>query len=664
LRVAHGDAGTPRRFSLGAGIVVALLAVAALILSFAATPAGAVVARIHGHAYGLTPVRGVNPSRLPSVKRAVRASGVSPTSPQSFDKAGQLLNHGGPVMHNVTTHVIYWDPNGEFSATTTGIFKKFFTDVAHDSGSPSNVFGIAGQYTDGTGNAAYSATFAPEKVDKDPYPSIGNCTTPKGPFADPGPYSKCLFDEQLQFELVTYIEHEELPTGPTDLYFVLLPHKVVSCFAEEDPEIEEEACSNNVFCAYHSSIPGGPSEEILYSTIPFSLLDSGDAKGCQFDGNSAIQHPNADTTGTNEATRFADVALKATSHEYIEAATDPLGNAWWSANGEEIGDKCNFAGSGSFAGEDPNAFLPTLGGSATSGTLFNQSINSDSFYLQSEWDNAGKACRMKPLALTGATFTGSASGTVGSAASFSGSATDPYGKPAFAWTFGDGGTGTGSSPSHTYSAPGTYTVTMTPKDALTGSTASPVEHSINVAAAAVSPPPPLPLPPPPAVPPPTGSTGSVTGNPTTTATTTTTRTAAVVANSNFNTLTAALNAKTGAITFNGSVRDPGTFSWLLTFQNGKFGVFVASAAKCKKGLIRLNGRCRPARIVFAKGSRLVTAAGNVSVTVRPSASALKALKNAFKRHSSIPLSATFTFQSSHGGSPVSHNQVIFARLKQ
>ncbi|MCW2970863.1 MAG: hypothetical protein JWO23_1990, partial [Solirubrobacterales bacterium] len=46
MRLAHGDARTPRRFSLGAGIVVALLAVAALILSFAATPAGAVVARI------------------------------------------------------------------------------------------------------------------------------------------------------------------------------------------------------------------------------------------------------------------------------------------------------------------------------------------------------------------------------------------------------------------------------------------------------------------------------------------------------------------------------------------------------------------------------------------------------------------------------------------
>jgi hypothetical protein len=660
LRPAHGDVETSHRLSPVAGIVVALLTVAALVLSLAASPAGAVVARIGGHAYGLTPVRGVHAAALPAVKRALRASGAS-TTPVPYDKTGQLVNHGGPVMHSVTTHVIYWDPNGEFSATTTGIFKKFFTDVAHDSGSPSNVFGVAGQYTDSTGNAAYSSTFATEKVDKDPYPSTGNCKTPKGFFADPGPYSRCLFDEQLQDELLAYIEHEALPTGPTQLYFLLLPHKVVSCFPEEDPEIEEEACSNNVFCAYHSSIEAGPSEEILYSAIPFSLLDSGGAKGCQADKNSAIQHPNGDATGTNETTRYADVALKATSHEYIEAATDPLGTAWWDANGEEIGDKCNFAGSGSFAGEDPNAFLPTLGGSAASGTLFNQSINSDSFYLQSEWDNAGKACRMKPLALTGATFTGPTSGTVGSAASFSGGATDPYGKLGFTWTFGDGGTGTGSSPSHTYAAPGIYTVTMTPNDGLTGSTAAPVQHNITVAAGVVPPPPPPPL----VVSPPPGSTGSATGNTTTTTTTTTTAgTTAVVPDSNFNALTAAFNAKTGAITFNGPVGDPGTFSWLLTFQNGKFGVFSASTSKCKKGFVRLNGKCRPAKIVFAKGSKTVASAGMVSFTVKPTASALRALKNALKQKKGLPVSATFTFQSSHGGNPVSHNQVMFARLKQ
>ncbi|MGH9351967.1 MAG: PKD domain-containing protein, partial [Terriglobia bacterium] len=408
-------------------------------------------------------------------------------------------------------------------------------------------------------------------IDKDAYPPSGDCTTPEGEFADPGPYSACLEDAQLQSELSTYVTKEKLPKGPTQLYFLLLPHKVVSCFPEEEVEIKEQACSNNAFCAYHSSIGAKESEEILYADIPFSLLDKADAKSCQGDGNpeEKIQSPNGDTTGTEESTRFADVALKYTSHEYIEAATDPTGEGWWeAANGQEIGDKCNFTGSGSEPGEDPNAFLPTLGGSSSSGTLFNQSINSGHFYLQSEWDNAANECRMEPLALSAAGFTPtSASSTAGLAVNFKGSATDPYGgELSFSWNFGDGNTGTGASPSHTYAAPGVYTVSMTPKNNLTDSTATAVSHTVTIA--------PIPLPPP-VVPTP------VPPAQTTTITTSTTALASAVApNSAFNPPVATFNPVTGAITFTVSLGDPGAFSWLLTFHNGKFGVFAASNTEC------------------------------------------------------------------------------------
>ena len=58
------------------------------------------------------------------------------------------------------------------------------------------------------------------------------------------------------------------------------------------------------------------------------------------------------------------------------------------------------------------------------------------------------------------------SGTVGQPVSFDGSASmDQDGTIAsYAWTFGDGGTGTGVSPSHTYGTPGSYTVTLTVTD--------------------------------------------------------------------------------------------------------------------------------------------------------------------------------------------------------
>jgi PKD repeat protein len=659
---AHGDVEASGRVSAAFGLLVALLAIAAVALSVSSAPAGAVVAKIGGHAYGLTPINGANAAPLPAVKRALKASGVSATGPVPYDKAGQLVSHGGPVMHSVTTHVIYWDPSGEFTPTTKAVVNKFFTDVAHDSGLAGNVFGIAGQYGDSSGgHALYNSTFGTEETDSTTYGPDG-CTIPKELGIDESPfYEHCVTDAKLQSELSAYIAaHPPLPTGPTQQYFVLLPHNVVTCLPQEEvkPGVFIHPCSNNFYCAYHSVINGGTPSEIIYSDIPFSLLDSEFVKGCQSDGNEEVQLPNGDATGGDETTKFADVALKYMSHEYIEAATDPLGNAWWeNSHGQEVGDKCNFAGSGAVPGGDPSAFMPTVGGDAELGTLFNQSINGDGFYLQSEWDNTAIACLMKPMPLTAAGFTAPSSGTAGSAVSFSGGATDPYAGLGFTWSFGDGATGTGFSPSHTYSAPGTYTVTMTPKDALTGSTAAPVQRNITVAAAVVPPPPP----PPPAVPPPTGSTGSATGS---TTTTTTTGTAAVVPNSSFSALKAVFNAKTGAITFTGSVSDPGTFSWLLTFQNGKFGVFAASTSKCRKGFVRLNGKCRPARIVFAKGSKLVVAAGAVSFMVKPTSSALKALKNALKRKKGLPVSATFTFRSSRGGGAVSHTQSLTVKLKK
>jgi PKD domain len=124
------------------------------------------------------------------------------------------------------------------------------------------------------------------------------------------------------------------------------------------------------------------------------------------------------------------------------------------------------------------------------------------------------------------------------------------------------------------------------------------------------------------------------------------------------------SSRAGAITFTVSVSDPGTFSWLLTFQNGKFGVFAASASKCGKGLVSLGGRCRPAKIVFARGSRSFAASGTVSFTVRPSAAASKALRSAPKQRKGLPVAATLTFQSSLGGTPVTHKQSLTPKLKR
>jgi phage tail sheath gpL-like len=124
------------------------------------------------------------------------------------------------------------------------------------------------------------------------------------------------------------------------------------------------------------------------------------------------------------------------------------------------------------------------------------------------------------------------------------------------------------------------------------------------------------------------------------------------------------NAATGEVTLTETVADPGTFSWLVTFQNGKFGVFASSNKKCKAGQVRLGGKCRPSKIVFAKGTKVVAAPGAVTFKLKPSASGLKALKNALKQKKGLPVTIMLTFQSARGGAPASQTKTMTVKLKK
>jgi PKD repeat protein len=764
------------------------------LLALAGPAQGLVVSR-GARQFGITPLAGSGAGAGLAASRG--AAGL--------DTAGQLSYHGGPVMHSVGTHVIYWDPSGEFTEEAKEVVHGFLAAVAHDSGSPTNVFAVGGQYTDSKGNAAYVSSLEGEAVDSESYPASG--CTPKGGDKGP-PYTRCLTDEQLQEQLSSYIAAHKLPTGLGQLYLLLLPHKVASCF-----EAAGEICSNNYFCAYHSYVSGGSqAKDVVYADIAWSLLDSGNAKSCQFDGNEAIQHPNGDTAGTNATTRYADVALKYLSHEYVEAVTDPLLNAWTDPKGEEIGDKCNYwSAKANSEGGDPKAFSPTLGGEAGAGTLYDQQIDAGSYYLQSEWDNAAEACRMKPVALSGAAFSASPEeAQAGSAVSFKASVSDIYGEPRYAWKFGDGSEASGESPSHSYSTPGTYTVTMTPTDALTGSTSASVHrsvtvsdeapsasftispsaaathatvsfsaeasdpdgtissyvwhfgdggeaegasaahaysspgtyevtlrvtdsggqsttvaHSLTVGAQSISftsqPPSPALVGAAPYTVAATASSGlavsfssatpavcavngaSVTflaagsctidanqsgsaeyspapqaqqsfsvaaAAPASPASQAGAPSAATVAlidpapAAGLASLGAGFGPQPGEIVFSPSLTGAGRLSWLLTFPDGTYGVFAAHAAHCRPGYARVKGRCRRARVVYARGSRAVAAAGKPVIAIAPTRAGLKALRAAAKRHRALRVTATLTFRPALGGLPVTVTRTLAVKLRR
>ena len=67
--------------------------------------------------------------------------------------------------------------------------------------------------------------------------------------------------------------------------------------------------------------------------------------------------------------------------------------------------------------------------------------------------------------------------------------------------------------------------------------------------------------------------------------------------------------------------------------------------------------------MFARGSKVVVVPGAVSFTLRPSRSAFKALRNAFKQKKGLPVTMKLTFQSSLGGSRVSRTQSLMLKLR-
>jgi PKD repeat protein len=460
---------------------IALIAPLAMFALLAPSAAAVVTHQPNGRFLSVAPRRGV-----PAASIAGSVAAQHAAVPLSSN--GNLDYHSGPVMRSSAPYLIFWEPAGEaIGAATKSVLESYFADVAADSGKSSDVYGVDRQFTDGAGFADYKQQFSSAQVivDTQPYPTSNNCSSTSAS------YPTCLTDAQLTSEIARLVAVNGLPTAGASsaselgqnapIYFVVLPADVNECSATAN-------CADNKFCAYHSAFTDGGSR-VLYASIP--TLDAAlSPKACQADGNAAVQAPNGDQVG--------DVTLKYLSHEDSETITDPLGSGWWnSASGFEDGDNCNVSGAfNPNGGTNPNAFTPTLGGSAAAGTLYNQSINSDRYYIQSEWSNGDVNCQLRPSAGTiSASFSASAGPVTGSPVSFDpGASNSSNGYSSVSWDFGDGATSfdnSGSGPgavSHTYSAAGSYTVTLTivdPKGRL-----SRASHQVTVTGGTTPPPPP------------------------------------------------------------------------------------------------------------------------------------------------------------------------------
>jgi PKD repeat protein len=350
---------------------------------------------------------------------------IRPPRPRAAAAAVTPLKwNGGPVMHQDNVYVVYWDPKGLFSSTYKSLVNRFLGDVAADSGKSSNVYANDTQYFDSQGAIAYDSKLIATTTDTAAYPSNGCPDLPAASVA-------CLSDSQLHAELDSVIDAHHWPRGMGSAYFMLTPKGVHSCWAGDS-----SYCAYSSFCAYHSWYGSG-SSTTLYANMPFA--GSGLCSGGQ--------QPNGDD---------ADALINLISHEQIEMITDPVGNGWTDGSLDgEIGDKCGWL------------FGDPLGGG--SGAFYNQLINGHRYMLQEEFSNLDSGCVQRPTKLNPtAAFTAVPSTTTtGTSVAFdaSGSSSPGGSIVSYDWNFGDGSAhGSGVSPSHVYTSPGSPVVTLTVTD--------------------------------------------------------------------------------------------------------------------------------------------------------------------------------------------------------
>lgn len=289
-----------------------------------------------------------------------------------------LIYHGGPVMSTHSTGPlvvtpIFWTPRGHtMDPAYGGIIARYLHDVAEASGQRSNVFATLNEYYGTNGKSRYAVKLGEPVVDTRALPADGcqvASTDTQGIYADNTGYDACLDDAQVIAETEHIVTTRHMPRDYGHIYVLFLPKHVESCFnAGSTTDGNTNACTINyqptaAYCAYHSQDENG----MVYANMPFPVYHSGTHYTC---GSEARGHKVIETPNGNPD---ADTEVSPTSHEIMEAATDPdVNSGWYDAYGYENGDECAYT-YGTMQG------IP--------GQLWNQVINGRHYLTQEEFSN-------------------------------------------------------------------------------------------------------------------------------------------------------------------------------------------------------------------------------------------------------------------------------------
>jgi hypothetical protein len=292
-----------------------------------------------------------------------------------------LIWHGGPVMGTTTAGItvtpIFWNPAGhEMTDAYKGIITKYLSDVSAASGSNDNVYSTMNEYSGSNGTANYKINLGPAINDTRALPANGCFLTHKdltGIYSDGTGYDACLDDAQISNEADRVAKNNALPADFAHIYVVFLPKHVETCFLPGSTNTVRggnQLCTINHektagYCAYHTIASNG----MVYANLSFPIYTSPVGFTCGSDARiafRAVQSPNGDPD--------ADTELSPTSHEIMEAITDPdVSTGWYDAAGFENGDECAYV------------YGQPVGGSP--GAFYNQVINGGHYLTQQEFSN-------------------------------------------------------------------------------------------------------------------------------------------------------------------------------------------------------------------------------------------------------------------------------------
>jgi hypothetical protein len=363
----------------GLRAILALLAVGAVASSFSAAGGTSARAAVTPSKACAKPGALIGKSRFSGVISPVPVDArCAHITDDAANGAPPLIWHGGPVMGTdstgpVVVTPIFWHPDGHpMDADYESIITRYLADVAADSGSHTNVFSTLTQYFGTDGSINYDVQLGTPIDDTNPLPRSGcilNHRDRSNIYADGSGYDACISDPQVQAETASVVNANNLPVNFSHIYVLFVPKHVETCFMNGSTgSIKKrfQGCTINhektaAYCAYHF-IDG----DMVYANLSYPIYDSPVGFTCGSDARfPVVQTPNGNAD--------ADTQVSPTSHEIMEAITDPdTESGWYDQAFFENGDECAYV------------FGTTLG---TDGTRYNQLINGDRYLTQEEFSN-------------------------------------------------------------------------------------------------------------------------------------------------------------------------------------------------------------------------------------------------------------------------------------